>query len=82
MTLSDDSYTVGVEVLPGSCPETAPDGLWYAHGWEAEPDAFEFYPEAQSGPNCALFTALDESYYFYSPPVHGPVVMREFQVSG
>lgn len=79
VTLSDNSYGVGIEVLPVSCPDIVPDGLEWNDSWRVDADDYEFYPEAESGPNCALFTAID---YSFSGGLHGPVVMREFQTNG
>ena len=70
-TLPDTTYSVGIEVRPGTCPATAPGDATYFDGWEIAPGVYQFYNE-QDGDNCAMFAALDG----WSRP--GPVVMRPF----
>ena len=78
VTLPDDTYRIGIEVLPGGCPSEAPAGMGWWDGYQGDTDRWVFYPEAPEagGANCAMFTALDDTF----PDLHGPVVMRSFSV--
>lgn len=74
VTVAGSSYDVGIEVLPGSCPATAPtEGVFWGDAYSTgEQDTYAFSAEAE-GENCALFTAYDWQW-----DRHGPVVMRAF----
>lgn len=77
-TLPDDTYRLGIEVVAGDCPAVPPGDAGWWDGWESEPGVWTFYPEHpdNGGPNCAMFTALDDLH-----GTHGPVVMRPFAVT-
>jgi hypothetical protein len=82
VSLPDDRYEVGIEVVAGSCPAGPPPDAQWQDGWESfdEPGRWVFYTENwdDTGPQCAMFAAVDRT--FWGRPLHGPVVMRPFSV--
>ena len=76
------SYDLGIEVVAGACPAgtiTPPANSGWDDGYAdgADPQRWFFYPEpwGDTGPQCAMFAAID---WFGQ---HGPVVGRTFTVA-
>lgn len=74
-SLPDQTYRLGIEVVPGSCPATVPGSATFWDGWDIGAGTWQFYAE-QTGTNCAIVAALDNW------DRQGPVVMKQFSWAG
>jgi hypothetical protein len=78
-SLAGNAYSLGIEVLPGTCPAVVPGDLEWWDGYEDwnTPNLWYFYPEpwGSTTQQCALFAAID------SFGQHGPVVKRQFTLA-
>jgi hypothetical protein len=78
-SLAGSAYSLGIEVLPGTCPAVVPNDLEWWDGYEDWDTAnlWYFYPEpwGSTTQQCALFAALDGFGQ------HGPVVKRQFTLA-
>jgi hypothetical protein len=78
-SLASNAHSLGIEVLPGTCPTVVPNDLDWWDGnvdWDT-PNLWYFYPEpwGSTTQQCALFAAVDGFGQ------HGPVVKRQFTLA-
>jgi hypothetical protein len=66
-------YPLGVEVVPGACPDQPPGDADWADGYETSAGVWTLFADP-GGTYCALFAALGQF------DLHGPVVTRTFTV--